>query len=176
MWLGLSTIKAEHFVVGRSTPGGELLSSEKTTTTCRWNDTMASWRRDVTFPMDQSSGQIWNRKLIVVRCANESLVRRLHCLEQGKPQRFRGGQMLNTSVLRPIVTAYIAWRNPDMTRIAEQDKRWTPRQLYLDAKAERAQRKVLQMAVRRTDRGTHSTTSHQTEYKEIGAPVLQSNT
>ena len=60
--------------------------------------------------------------------------------------------MLNSLILRPVVAAYIAWRNPDMTRIAEQDMRWTPRQLYLDAKAERAQHKVLQIALKRAVR------------------------
>jgi hypothetical protein len=56
--------------------------------------------------------------------------------------------MFGTYFLRPLVTAYVVWRNPHMTTIARQTNRWTPRQLYLEAKGERAQRKVLRMAVR----------------------------
>lgn len=56
--------------------------------------------------------------------------------------------MFNTFILHSLVRPFIIWRNPKMTAIANKDNRWTPRQLYLDAKGERAQRKVLEMAVR----------------------------
>jgi hypothetical protein len=56
--------------------------------------------------------------------------------------------MFNMFILRPLVKPFIIWRNPNMTAIVEKDKHWTLRQLYLDAKGERAQHKVLQLAVR----------------------------
>jgi hypothetical protein len=57
--------------------------------------------------------------------------------------------MFNMFILRSLVRPFVIWRNPNMAVIATKDSRWTPRQLYLDAKGERAQHKVLQMAVRK---------------------------
>jgi hypothetical protein len=42
---------------------------------------------------------------------------------------------------------FVIWRNSNIAAIARKDDRWTSRQLYLEAKGERARRKVLQMAV-----------------------------
>jgi hypothetical protein len=62
-------------------------------------------------------------------------------------------EMFNTLILRPLVKPFIVWRNPQMTDIVEKHSDWTLRQLYLDAKGERAQHKVLQMAVRQSPKG-----------------------
>ena len=61
--------------------------------------------------------------------------------------------MFNIFILRSSAKPFMIWRNPNTAAIANNDNRWTPRQLYLDAKGERAQRKVLQMAVRSCDGG-----------------------
>jgi hypothetical protein len=61
--------------------------------------------------------------------------------------------MLNMFILLPLVKPFIVWRNPNMTAIVGKENHWTLRQLYLDAKGERAQRKVLQMAVRQGQKG-----------------------
>jgi hypothetical protein len=57
--------------------------------------------------------------------------------------------MFNMLILRSLIKPFIVWRNPNIAATANKDNRWTPRQLYLDAKGERAQHKVLQMAVRK---------------------------
>jgi hypothetical protein len=56
--------------------------------------------------------------------------------------------MFNRFILRSLVRPFIIWRNPNLAAVASTDSRWTPRQLYLEAKGERAQHKVLEMAVR----------------------------
>jgi hypothetical protein len=56
--------------------------------------------------------------------------------------------MFKIFILRSLVKPFVIWRNPNIAATANKDDRWTPRQLYLDAKGERAQHKVLQMAVR----------------------------
>jgi len=61
--------------------------------------------------------------------------------------------MFNTLILRPLVKPFIIWRNPHMTAVVEKHNDWTLRQQYLDAKGERAQHKVLQMAVRQSPTG-----------------------
>jgi hypothetical protein len=55
--------------------------------------------------------------------------------------------MFNKFIL-PLVKPFIIWRNPNMA-VTNKDNRWTPRQLYQDAKGERAQHKILQMAVKK---------------------------
>jgi hypothetical protein len=57
--------------------------------------------------------------------------------------------MFNIFIPRSLVRPFVIWRNPNMAAIVNKENRWTPRQLYLDAKGERAQHKVLQMAVRK---------------------------
>jgi hypothetical protein len=57
--------------------------------------------------------------------------------------------MFNKFILRSLVRPFIIWRNPNLAAIASKDNRWTPRQLHLDAKGEREQHKVLQMALRK---------------------------
>jgi hypothetical protein len=61
--------------------------------------------------------------------------------------------MFNTLILRPLAKPFLIWRNPHMTANAEKQSDWTLRQLYLDAKGERAQHKVLQMALRQSPKG-----------------------
>jgi hypothetical protein len=57
--------------------------------------------------------------------------------------------MFRILILRSLVKPFVIWSNPNLVAIASRDNRWTPRQLYLDVKGDRAQHKVLQMAVRK---------------------------
>jgi hypothetical protein len=61
--------------------------------------------------------------------------------------------MFKIFALLQLVKPFIVWRNPNMTAIVAKHNHWTLRQLYLDEKGERAQRKVLQMAVRQSQKG-----------------------
>jgi len=56
--------------------------------------------------------------------------------------------MFSIQILRPVLKPFIIWRNPEMAAIVNKDNRWTPRQLYREAKGDQAQRKVLLMALR----------------------------
>jgi len=47
---------------------------------------------------------------------------------------------------------FIVWRNPDAAAITGKVNRWTARQLYLEAKGDQAQHKVLELAVREVPR------------------------
>ena len=67
---------------------------------------------------------------------------------EGGKQKSRLSEMFNISILRSLVKPFIIWRNPNLADVASADNRWTPRQLYLDAKGEQAQHKVLEMAVK----------------------------
>ena len=57
--------------------------------------------------------------------------------------------MLSRFILPPLVKPFIIWRNPNTAALAGRNTRWTARELYLEAKRDRAQHKVLEMAVRK---------------------------
>jgi hypothetical protein len=44
---------------------------------------------------------------------------------------------------------FIIWRNPNTAAITGKVTRWTARELYLEAKGDQAQHKVLEMVVRK---------------------------
>jgi hypothetical protein len=57
--------------------------------------------------------------------------------------------MLNIFISRPFLKPFIIWRNPNASALAGRDSLWTAKQLYLEAKGDRAEHKVLEMAVRK---------------------------
>jgi hypothetical protein len=55
--------------------------------------------------------------------------------------------MFSILILRSFVKQFVIWLNPKASALAGNN-RWTARQLYLEAKGDRAQHKILEMATR----------------------------